>query len=65
MPFDEGFSFRRDEEVLVEAGIRLADLGLSEFDEQPIALAARAAGKVEADDDASIREPVSAQRIAH
>jgi hypothetical protein len=25
----------------------------------------RAAGEVEADDDASIREPVTAQRIAH
>jgi hypothetical protein len=65
VPFDEGFGFRRDVEILVEAGIRLADLGLAEFDEQPIALATRAAGEVEADDDASTREPVSAQRIAH
>jgi len=52
-------------EVLVEAGVRLADLGVSELDEQPIALTARAAGEVEADDDASIREPVSAERVAH
>src|SRR5690606_32441005 len=52
-------------EVLVEAGVRLADLGFSELDEQPVALAARAAGEVEADDDASIREPVSAERVAH
>ena len=56
VPFDEGFDFRRDVEVLVEAGIRLADLGVSELDEQPIALTARAAGEVEADDDASIRQ---------
>ncbi|MNC87415.1 hypothetical protein D3C83_31410 [compost metagenome] len=35
------------------------------LDEQPIALRARAAGEVEADDDASVREPVPAERIAH
>ena len=33
VPSDEGFGFRRDVEVLVEAGVRLADLGVSEFDE--------------------------------
>ena len=44
VPFDEGFGVRRDVEVLVEAGVRLADLGVSELDEQPIALTARAAG---------------------
>jgi hypothetical protein len=33
VPFDEGFSFRRDVEILVEAGVRLADLGVSELDE--------------------------------
>src|SRR5262245_26741794 len=33
MPFDEGFGFRRDIEVLVEAGARLADLGVSELNE--------------------------------
>ena len=65
VPFDEGFGFRRDVEVLVEAAVRLADLGISELDEQPIALAAPAAGEVEADDDASIREQVSAERVAH
>src|SRR5262245_47339493 len=65
VPFHEGFGFRCDVEVLVEAGVRLADLDVSELDEQPIALTARPAGEVEADDDASIREPVSAQRVAH
>src|SRR5262245_42470782 len=65
VPFDEGFGFRRDVEVFLEAGVRLADLGVSELDEQPIALAARAAREVEADDNASIREPVSAERVAH
>src|SRR5688572_13157221 len=64
VPFDEGFGFRRDVEVLVEAVVRLADLCVSELDEEPIALRARAAGEVEADDDASIREPVSAERVA-
>jgi len=33
VPFDEGFGFRRDVEVLVEAGVRLADLGVSALDE--------------------------------
>ena len=27
VPLDEGFGFRRDVEVLVDAGVRLADLG--------------------------------------
>src|SRR5262245_32497674 len=65
VPFDEGLGFRRDVEVLVEAVVRLADLGFSALDEQPIALSARAAGEVEADDHASIREPVSVERVAH
>ena len=65
VPFDEGFSFRRDVEILVESGARLANLGISELDDEPIALTAREAGEVEADDDASIREPVSAERVAH
>ena len=29
VPFDEGFGFRRDVEVLVEAGVRLADISVS------------------------------------
>jgi hypothetical protein len=33
VPFDKGFGFRRDVEVLVEAGVRLADFGVSELDE--------------------------------
>ena len=33
VPFDEGFGFRRDVEVLVETWIRLTDLGVSELDE--------------------------------
>src|SRR5262245_57838247 len=65
VPFDEGFGFRRDVEVLVEAGLRLADLGVSELEEEPIALTARAPGEIEADDDTSIRKPVSAQCVAH
>src|SRR5262245_42087614 len=65
VPFDKGFRFRRDVEVLFEAGVCLADLGVSELDEKPIALTARPAGKVETDDDTSSREPVSAERVAH
>jgi hypothetical protein len=63
VPFDEGFGFRRDVEVLVEPGVRLADLGVSVLDQQPEPLVAGAAGEVEADDDASVREPVSSQRV--
>ena len=33
VPFDERFGFRRDVEVFVEAGVGLADLGVSELDE--------------------------------
>jgi hypothetical protein len=33
VPFDEGFGFRRDVEILVEAGVLLADLGVSQFDD--------------------------------
>src|SRR5688572_20311802 len=33
VPFDEGFGFRRDVEVLIEAGVGLADLGVSALDE--------------------------------
>src|SRR5262245_54899384 len=33
VPFDEGFRFRRDVEVLVEARVCLADLGVSTLDE--------------------------------
>src|SRR4029434_1350100 len=44
VPFDEGFGFRRDVEVLVEAGVRLADLGVSVLDQQPEALVAADAG---------------------
>src|SRR5688572_21949717 len=33
VPFDEGFGFRRDVEVFIEAVVRLADLGVSELDE--------------------------------
>ena len=65
VPFDEGFGFRRDVEVLVEAGVRLADLGFAVLDQQPVPLGALAAGEFEADDDASPREPVSAEHVAH
>src|SRR5262245_11523022 len=76
VPLDEGFGFRRDVEILVEAGVRLADLGISALDKQPVTFTARAAAptfahrapvgkEVEADDEASIREPVSAERAAH
>ena len=33
VPFDEGFGFRRDVEVLVQAGGRPSDPGVSELDE--------------------------------
>jgi hypothetical protein len=33
VPFDEGFGFCRDVEVFVDAGVRLADLGVAELEE--------------------------------
>jgi hypothetical protein len=33
VPFDEGLGFRRDVEVLVEAGVLLADLGVCVLDQ--------------------------------
>jgi hypothetical protein len=33
VPLGEGFGFRRDVEVLVEAGVRLADLGVPVLDQ--------------------------------
>src|SRR5262245_18821278 len=54
-PFDECLGFRRDVKVFFKSRVRLADLGVSEFDEQPIALMAQPAGKVETDDNAPIR----------
>ena len=65
MPFDEGCGFRRDVEVLIEAGARLADLGLAALDQQPVALGAPGAGEVKPDDDASVWESVSAKHVAH
>src|SRR5512134_3672620 len=65
VPFDEGFRFRRDVEVLIETGVCLADLGVSELDKKPIALTSRPPGEVETDDDTSSRKPLSAERVAH
>src|SRR3546814_15246130 len=59
VPFDEGFGFRRDVEVLLEVGVRLADLGIPELDAQQIPHTARPAGEVATADDASSREPSS------
>src|SRR5262245_8447763 len=64
VPFDEGLGLRGDAEVL-GSGVRLADLGVTELDEQPIALLASLAGEVEADDDTPVREPIPAERDAH
>jgi hypothetical protein len=46
VPLDEGFGVRRDEKVLVQAGVRLANLGVSTLDEQPLALTASAAARL-------------------
>src|SRR5262245_56154402 len=64
VPLDESLDIRRDVEVFLEAGAGLADLRVSELDEEPITLAARA-GEVEANDDAAIREPIFPERVAH
>jgi FAD/FMN-containing dehydrogenase len=48
VPFDKGFGFRRDVEVLLEARVLLADLGVSVLNQQPQQLAAVAGGELEA-----------------
>jgi hypothetical protein len=65
VPLDEGFGFRSDVQVLVESGVLLADLGVAALDDQPVPLVTSAPGEVEADDDAPLREPVPAERVAH
>src|SRR3546814_11749930 len=47
VPFDEGFGFRRDVEVLLEVGVSLAVLGIPEPDGQPTETQARHAGEEE------------------
>src|SRR5262245_5094740 len=65
MPLDEGLGLRRDEQVLVETGVRLADLGFPMLDEQPVPFPRPVAGEVEADHDASVGQAVPSQRVAH
>src|SRR3970282_2163794 len=65
VPFDEGFGFCGYVQVLVQARVGLADLGVAALDQQPVSLGRLATGEVELNYDASIREPVSAKRVAH
>src|SRR4029450_11720139 len=65
VPLDEGFGLGGDVEVLVEAGVRLADLGLAVLEQQPVSLVAPEPREVEPDDHAPVGEPVSAERVAH
>src|SRR5262245_65472296 len=44
VPFDEGFCFRRDVEVLFETRVCLADIGVAEIDEKLIVITAGQAG---------------------
>ncbi len=59
VPFDEGFGVCGDVQVLVQARVGLADLGVAELDQQPVALGRPTPGEVELNDDVSIREPIS------
>ena len=65
VPLHEGFAFCRNEQVLVEARVFLADLRLSTLDQEPVPLVLAAAREVEPDDHALTRQAVSAQRVAH
>jgi hypothetical protein len=65
VPLDERFGVRSDVEVFVEAGVLLADLGVSVLDEQPVSLVALAAGEIKADDDSAIQKSVAAESVAH
>src|SRR5262245_38230170 len=65
VPLDEGLGFGRDVEILVEAGVLLADLRIPVLDQEPVPLVAPAAGEVESDHNASIRESVRTDSVAH
>ena len=65
MPLDEGFGVGGDVEVFVEAGVRLADLGLAVLEQQPVPLVGPEAREVEPDDHALVGESVPAERVAH
>ena len=54
MPLDERFGVGGDVEVFVEAGVRLADLGLAVFEQQPVALVGPEAGEVQPNDHALV-----------
>ena len=54
MPLDERLGVGGDEEVFVQTGIRLADLGFAVFEQQPVPLMWPEAGEVEPDDNALV-----------
>jgi hypothetical protein len=64
VPLDERFGVGGDEEVFVEAGIGLADLGLAVFEQQAVPLVGPEAGEVEANDNALGGKAVRAERVA-
>src|SRR5262245_51385608 len=61
VPSHEGLGVGGDVEVFVEPGIRLADLRLAAFDQQPVPLVRPAAGEIQPHDHAPIRESVAPQ----
>src|SRR5215470_13545903 len=65
MPLDEGFRVGGDVQVFVETRVRLADLGLTVLDQQPVPLVGPETGEIEPDDDALVRESVPAERVTH
>ena len=54
VPLDERLGVGRDEEVFVQPRIRLADLGLAVFEQQPVPLMGPEAGEVQPNDDALV-----------
>ena len=65
VPLHERFSVGADVEVLVQSGIRLADLGLAVLEQQPVPLVGPEAGEVQPDDHALVRQSVTTERVAH
>jgi hypothetical protein len=65
VPLHECFGVGGDVEVLVQSGIRLADLGLAVLEQQPVPHGRPEAGEVQPDDHALVRESVTTERGAH
>src|SRR5262249_52958196 len=65
VPLHERLRVGGDVEVFVQSRIRLAELGLTVFEQQPVTLVRPEAREVPPDDHTPVGESVAAERVAH